>query len=102
MIILSSISAGLKFWSLNHTLIYENFESKILKNIKYYIKDYQSLLQDFWWYTYNNLEHLEYYDPSGNSNFLFYVGADILKLLFLFDFLYFYVMVYDDQIICCF
>ena len=26
------------------------------------------------------------YDPSGNSNFAFYVGADILNLLFLFIF----------------
>ena len=26
------------------------------------------------------------YDPSGNSNSLFYVGAEILNLLFLYDF----------------
>ena len=26
------------------------------------------------------------YDPSGNSNFAFHVGADILNLLFLFIF----------------
>ena len=32
MFILSSISRGVEFWSLNHTSIYENSESKVLKN----------------------------------------------------------------------
>ena len=32
--ILSSISRGLEFWSVNHTSIYENSTLKVLKNIK--------------------------------------------------------------------
>ena len=35
MFILSSIFSGLEFWSVNHTSIYENFELKVLKNIKF-------------------------------------------------------------------
>ena len=31
MFILSSISRGLEFWSVNHTSIYENSESEILE-----------------------------------------------------------------------
>ena len=34
MLILSSTSSGLEFWSVNHTSIYENSESKVSKNIK--------------------------------------------------------------------
>ena len=34
MFILSSISRGLKLWSVNHTSIYENSEIKVLKNAK--------------------------------------------------------------------
>ena len=34
MFILSSLSSGLEFWSLNHTSIYESPESKVFKNIK--------------------------------------------------------------------
>ena len=30
MVILSSISNGLDFWSVNHTLIYENLESNVM------------------------------------------------------------------------
>ena len=33
--ILFSISNGLEFWSVNHTLIYQNSESKVFKNIKF-------------------------------------------------------------------
>ena len=33
--ILSFISTGLEFWSVNHTSIYENSESKVFKNIKF-------------------------------------------------------------------
>ena len=29
MLILSSVSRGLEFWSVNHTSIYENSESKV-------------------------------------------------------------------------
>ena len=32
MFILPSISSGLEFWSVNHTWIYENHESKVFKN----------------------------------------------------------------------
>ena len=35
MFILSSISSGLEFWSVNHNWIYENSESKVSKNMKY-------------------------------------------------------------------
>ena len=35
MFILSSISSGLEFWSVNHTSIYENSELKVFKNIKF-------------------------------------------------------------------
>ena len=34
MFILSSISSGLEFWSVNHTSIYENSELKVFNNIK--------------------------------------------------------------------
>ena len=34
MLILSSISCGLEFWSVTHASIYENSESKVFKNIK--------------------------------------------------------------------
>ena len=36
MFILSSISGGQEFFSLNHTSIYENSELKILKNITFF------------------------------------------------------------------
>ena len=35
MFLLSSITSSLEFWSVNHTLIYENSESKVFKNIKF-------------------------------------------------------------------
>ena len=35
MFILSSISSSLKFWSVNHTSIYENSELKVFGNIKF-------------------------------------------------------------------
>ena len=35
MFILSSISSGLEFWSVNHTSIYESSELKVFKNIKF-------------------------------------------------------------------
>ena len=33
--ILSSISSGLEFWSVNHTSIYENSDSIVFRNIQY-------------------------------------------------------------------
>ena len=36
MFILSSISRGLEFWSVNHTSIYENSELNYFKNIKFF------------------------------------------------------------------
>ena len=33
--ILSSISWGLKFWSVNYASIYENSESKVFKNVTF-------------------------------------------------------------------
>ena len=35
MFILSCISNRLEFWSLNHTLIYENSELKVFKKMKF-------------------------------------------------------------------
>ena len=35
MFVLSSITRGLELWSVNHTSIYENSESKIFENIKF-------------------------------------------------------------------
>ena len=35
MFILSSVSRGLEFWSVNHTSIYKNSESKVFKNLKF-------------------------------------------------------------------
>ena len=35
MFVLSSISRGLEFWSVNHTSIYEHSESNVFKNIKF-------------------------------------------------------------------
>ena len=32
--ILLSISSGLEFWSVNHTSIYKNSESKVFENVK--------------------------------------------------------------------
>ena len=34
MFILSTISTGLEFWSVDQTSIYQNYESNVLKNIK--------------------------------------------------------------------
>ena len=34
MFILSSSSSSLEFWSVNHTSLYKNSESKVFKNIK--------------------------------------------------------------------
>ena len=36
MFSLYSISNGLEFWYVNHTLIYENSEIKVFKNIKFF------------------------------------------------------------------
>ena len=35
MFVLSSISRGLEFWLVNYTLIYENSELNVFKNIKF-------------------------------------------------------------------
>ena len=35
MLILSSISSGLEFWSVNHTSIYENSKLNIFKDTKF-------------------------------------------------------------------
>ena len=36
MLISSSISSGLEFWSVNNTSVYENSELKVFKNIKFF------------------------------------------------------------------
>ena len=35
MFILSSVSSGVEFWSVNHTSVYESSELKVFKNIKF-------------------------------------------------------------------
>ena len=35
LFILSSISIGLEFWSVNHTSIYENSEWKVIENMTF-------------------------------------------------------------------
>ena len=35
ILILSSISRGLEFWSVNGTSIYEKFEANVFKNIRF-------------------------------------------------------------------
>ena len=39
MFILSSIPSALKFWSVNHVLIYENSESTVFKNMKFLVEN---------------------------------------------------------------
>ena len=39
MFILSSISKGLEFWSANHTSMYENSESNVLKIYDFWLKN---------------------------------------------------------------
>ena len=39
MFISSSIFSGLEFWSVKHTLIFKNSESKVFKNTKILVKD---------------------------------------------------------------
>ena len=46
MFILSSISSGLEFWSVNHTSIYENSESNVYKNIKFLDKIFNNWPND--------------------------------------------------------
>ena len=55
MFILSSISSGLEFLSVNHTTIYENFELKVFKNIRFLgeisnnvISNIYKCIQDSW------------------------------------------------------
>ena len=38
MLILSSVSSDVEFWSVNHASIYENSESKVFKNIIFLVK----------------------------------------------------------------
>ena len=38
MFILSSISSGLEFWSVNHTLIYENSGLNVFKKTKFLVE----------------------------------------------------------------
>ena len=35
MFILSSVSSGVEFWSVNYTSVYESSELKVFKNIKF-------------------------------------------------------------------
>ena len=44
--ILSSISRGLEFWSVNDTSIYENPESNVFENIWFLCEIYNNWLKD--------------------------------------------------------
>ena len=46
MFILYSVSSGLEYWSVNNTLIYENFELNVFKNIKFLDKISNNWLND--------------------------------------------------------
>ena len=46
MFISSSFSRGLYSWSINHTLIYENYEWNIFENIKFVGEIYNNWLND--------------------------------------------------------
>ena len=66
MFVLSSVSSGLEFWSVHHTSIYENYESKVFKNfeVKYLIIDQKiyweqiftllsNFVDNYYWQYYN-------------------------------------------------
>ena len=68
MFVLYSISSGLEFWSVHHTSIYENSESKVFKNfqVKYLIIDQKiywkemftlllNFIYNYYWQYYNVL-----------------------------------------------
>ena len=46
MFILSTISSGLISWSVNHTSIYKNSESKVYKKIKFWDEISNNWLKD--------------------------------------------------------
>ena len=48
MFILSSVSNGLDFWSVNHTSRYENSKLKVFKNIKIYEILSEGLTTNLW------------------------------------------------------
>ena len=48
MFILSSVSNGLDFWSVNHTSTYENSKLKVFKNIKIYEILSEGLTSSLW------------------------------------------------------
>ena len=51
MLILSSIFSGLEHWSVNNTLIYENSELRVFKNIN----EALVYLEFSWWNKVHNL-----------------------------------------------
>ena len=46
--ILSSISSGLEYWSVNHTSIYENSELKVFKKFKLLGEIFNNWPNDLW------------------------------------------------------
>ena len=48
MFILSYISSGLEFWSVNHTSIYENSELKVFKKFKLLGEIFNNWPNDLW------------------------------------------------------
>ena len=57
MCIWSSMSSSLEFWSVNDTEIYENFMSKVFKNIKY-LGEISNNWSDAWLET-KTLDHVD-------------------------------------------
>ena len=45
MFVLSSISRGFEFWTVNHTFIYENSTSKVSKNITFLGEFFKNFLK---------------------------------------------------------
>ena len=89
MFILSPIFSGLEFWSVNYILILYAilfsilFTYILIEGLSVFSPCFLKISSKQYW-----ISDIEYY-PSGNSNSWFLVGADILNLLFLYDFLIF-------------
>ena len=49
MFILSPISSGLEFWSVNHTPIYKNSELKVFKSTKFLGEISNNWPKNFYW-----------------------------------------------------
>ena len=62
MFILSSFSSSLEFWSVNHTSIYDNSESKVFKNINFLGEISNNWRNDLLWTNVADNCFEQYYD----------------------------------------